>query len=77
MTVTGERRERRPSGALGFLCMERPHGRFRRSVFLDLPLDVRGATAHLGNGVLTVLIPRLKERRGRETEIPIKRETPS
>jgi HSP20 family protein len=77
LTVTGERRERRPAGALGFLCMERPHGRFRRSVFLDLPLDVRGATAHLGNGVLTVLIPRLKERRGRETEIPIKRETPS
>jgi HSP20 family protein len=77
LTVTGERRERRPAGALGFLCMERPHGRFRRSVFLDLPVDVRGATAHLGNGLLTVCIPRLKERRGRETEIPIKRETPS
>jgi HSP20 family protein len=74
LTITGERRERRVSGALGFLCMERPHGRFRRSLFLDLPVDVRGAEAHLGNGLLEVCIPRLKERRGRETEIPIKRE---
>jgi HSP20 family protein len=74
LTITGERRDRRPSGALGFLCMERPHGRFRRSVFLDLPLDVRGAEAHLGNGLLQVCIPRLKERRGRETDIPVKRE---
>jgi HSP20 family protein len=76
LTITGERRERRPGGAVGFLCMERPHGRFRRSLFLDLPLDVRGAEAHLGNGLLEVFIPRLKERRGRETEIPIKQEKP-
>ncbi|HEX6739310.1 MAG TPA: Hsp20/alpha crystallin family protein [Vicinamibacteria bacterium] len=74
LTISGERRERKPAGAQGFLCMERPHGRFRRSVFLDLPLDVRGAEAHLGNGLLEVRIPRLKERRGRETEISIKRE---
>jgi HSP20 family protein len=76
LTITGERRERKVAGTLGFLCMERPHGRFRRSVFLDLPVDVRGAEAHLGNGLLEVLIPRLKERRGRETEIAIKREKP-
>ena len=76
LTITGERRERRVTGALGFLCMERPHGRFRRSVFLDLPVDVRGAEAHLGNGLLQVFIPRLKERRGRETEIAIKLEKP-
>jgi HSP20 family protein len=74
LTISGERRERKPAGAQGFLCMERPHGRFRRSVFLDLPLDVRGAEAELGNGLLEVRIPRLKERRGRETEISIKRE---
>jgi HSP20 family protein len=76
LTISGERRDRRPAGALGFLCMERAHGRFRRSVFLDLPLDVRGAEAYLGNGLLEVRIPRLKERRGRETDIPIRRERP-
>jgi HSP20 family protein len=76
LTITGERRERKPAGALGFLCMERPHGRFRRSVFLDLPLDVRGAEASLENGLLEVRIPRLKERRGRETDIPVRRDRP-
>jgi HSP20 family molecular chaperone IbpA len=57
------------------LCMERPQGRFSRRIPLDLALDVQAAEAILGCGVLTVSIPRLKERRGRETVVTVRRET--
>ena len=34
LVVSGERRERRAPGAAAFLCMERPHGRFTRTILL-------------------------------------------
>ena len=77
LEIGGERREKRPPGALGFLCVERPQGRFVRSLTLDLPVDISQAQARLSGGVLTITIPRLKDRRGREIVIPITREQPS
>jgi HSP20 family protein len=77
LVIGGERRERRPAGAASFLCMERPQGRFTRMVALDVPVDVRSAEARLHGGLLTVTIPRLKDRRGRATVIPVQREDPS
>lgn len=74
LTVNGERRERRPAGAVAFLCMERPHGRFTRTVPLDVPVDARRAQARLQGGLLTVVLPRLDDRRGRETVIPVERQ---
>ncbi len=74
LTISGERRERRPHGVVGFLCMERPHGRFTRTLALDASLDVRQAEARLAGGVLTVVMPRVKDRRGRETVIDVVRE---
>jgi HSP20 family protein len=73
LVVTGERRERKPAaGSTVFLCMERPQGRFVRSIPLDQAVDIPNAHAQLAGGVLTIIIPRLKDRRGRETLIPIK-----
>ncbi|HUG53413.1 MAG TPA: Hsp20/alpha crystallin family protein [Vicinamibacteria bacterium] len=77
LVIGGERRERRPAGAATFLCMERPQGRFTRMVTLDVPVDVRSAEAHLAGGILTVILPRLKDRRGRATVIPVQREDPA
>jgi len=74
LTISGERRDRRPQGVTGFLCMERPHGRFTRTLTLDVSLDVRQAQARLSGGVLTVVLPRVKDRRGRETVIDVVRE---
>jgi HSP20 family protein len=75
LEISGERRERRPPpGIAGFLCMERPHGRFRRTIPLDAAVDVQKADARVAGGVLTITIPRLKDRRGRETVIPVERE---
>jgi HSP20 family protein len=75
LVISGERREARPSGAAGFLCMERPQGRFTRVIDLDLALDLGAAEAKLRDGLLAITIPRLKDRRGRETVIPVEAET--
>lgn len=74
VVVSGERRPRRPGGEASFLCLERPHGRFERSIKLDVPVDVAHARAILSAGLLTVSLPRLRERRGQETVIPVERE---
>ena len=75
LVITGERREKRPAGSgASFLCMERPQGRFTRLVALDVPVDVRSAEARLAGGLLTVSVPRLKDRRGRSTVIVVQRE---
>lgn len=75
LVVSGERRERRPVGGVAaFLCMERPQGRFTRTIPMDMALDVQQAEARLAGGVLTVTIPRLKDRRGRERLIPVRAE---
>jgi len=78
LVLSGERRERRPAaGAASFLCMERPQGRFTRVVVVDVPVDVREAEARLSGGLLTVTIPRLKDRRGRVTVVTVQREEPA
>jgi HSP20 family protein len=75
LTLAGERREKRPAASVaGFLCMERPQGTFTRTVLFDVPVDVRQAEARVSKGLLTVSIPTVKDRRGRETVIPVQRE---
>jgi HSP20 family protein len=74
LVLSGDRRAPRVATGASFHCLERPHGRFERSIPLELPVDVANARATLTGGVLTVTLPRLRERRGRETVIPIERE---
>jgi HSP20 family protein len=72
LVIAGERRERKPPAGDGvFLCMERPQGRFVRTIPLDQAVEIQKAEARLAGGVLTITIPRLKDRRGRETVITI------
>ena len=74
LVLAGERRARRTGPGATFHCLERPHGRFERTIPLDVAVDVARAKASLAGGLLTVILPRLRERRGRETVIPIERE---
>lgn len=74
LVVAGERRTRRTGARVSFQCLERASGRFERVLPLDMPVDIARATATLEGGLLTVTLPRLRERRGRETVIPIERE---
>lgn len=78
LVITGERRERRPpASAASFHCMERPQGRFTRIILIDVAIDIQLAEAQVAGGVLTVTIPRVKDRRGREIIIPVRREETS
>ena len=75
LVISGERAQPRPpQGVAGFVCLERPHGRFSRVIPLDLAVDVREADARLAGGLLTISMPRLADRRGREIQIPVRRE---
>jgi HSP20 family protein len=74
LVVAGSRQTRRPGSGVSFQCLERPDGRFERVLPLDLPVDVAQARATLEGGLLTITLPRLRERRGRETVIPIEKE---
>jgi HSP20 family protein len=75
IVVSGERRpEAQADEVCGFLCMERPHGRFARSIPINQAVDMQQSTARLAKGLLTITIPRLKERRSREIVIPVSRE---
>jgi len=74
LVLSGERRTPRTPNRVSFQCLERASGRFERVFPLDLPVDIAQAKATLGDGLLTVTLPRLRERRGRENVIPIERE---
>jgi HSP20 family protein len=74
LVLSGERRVRRTAPGCSFLCLERPHGRFERVIPVEVPVDVARARATLRGGLLTVALPRLRERRGREAVVPIERE---
>jgi HSP20 family molecular chaperone IbpA len=73
LIITGERRDRKPAGG-AFLCMERPQGRFTRTILLDEAVDIRQAEAAVSGGLLTITIPRVKDRRGHETVIAVRRD---
>jgi HSP20 family protein len=74
LVLSGDRRAPRVGAGASFHCLERPHGRFERTIPLDVPVDVANSKATLAGGVLTVTLPRLRERRGRETVIEVERE---
>jgi HSP20 family protein len=71
LRVAGKKKRGAPRGRVVHLCSERNYGHFSRSVPLRWPVNVREATARMQNGVLTVHLPKLKERRGSEFKIEV------
>ncbi len=78
VSVTGERlrvssrkRKAAPCAGISHLCSERDYGKFTRLVRLHWPVRAAEAAAELKDGVLTVRLPKLKERRGGEIKIQV------
>lgn len=63
--VRGERRFAREHIGGSYYVMERAYGTFERVVPLPAKVDVDKTTAELRQGVLTVRLPKLKNRKGR------------
>jgi HSP20 family protein len=71
LIVAGAKASRACSAHATFHVAERSFGRFARLVRLPVPCDLATARATFANGELTIVIPRVDERRGREFRIPI------
>ncbi len=56
---------------LSYYCLERRYGKFDRQIAIDWVVDAGRAEANLVNGILTIHIPRIENRRGTLFEIPI------
>jgi HSP20 family protein len=53
------------------LCSERSFGKFSRIVPLRWTVSLRDATAEIANGMLTVTLPKIEDRRGVEFKIAV------
>ena len=73
LRIWGEKKRRvGRSKILSHLCSERSYGRFCRIVPLRWTVSVQDATAEVANGMLTVRLPKIEDRRGVEFRIPVK-----
>jgi len=75
LVISGDKAPIRPQSEAKFHCMERAYGQFRRVVHLPQQVNTREARATLNNGVLTILFPKVSNRRGEEVAIRIQEET--
>jgi HSP20 family protein len=71
LRVSGRKRKGAPRGVTRHLCSERSFGQFARTIPLRWPVRRDAATAALRDGVLTISLPKLKERRGGEHRIEV------
>ena len=72
LRICGEKKKRAPRNRIiSHLCSERSYGHFSRDVPLRWTVNANEATAELKNGVLTVRLPKRKDRRGAEFRIQI------
>ena len=69
--VAGEKRSRRVQGESSFHLVERGYGRFARAIRIMRPCDTARASAALVEGELKVSLPKIADRRGRATSIPV------
>jgi HSP20 family protein len=75
LIISGEKTEPKGQQPInGYLCMERSFGKFTRSIYIDQAVDLAKGEAVLGQGVLTITIPKLKDRRGSKIRLRIKEE---
>ena len=73
LIVSGEKKEPKTEQPInGYLCIERSFGKFTRSIYIDQAVDLAKADAQIGQGVLTITIPKLQDRRGSKIRLKIK-----
>jgi HSP20 family protein len=73
LRIWGEKKRRVPRNKiLSHLCSERSYGKFSRIVPMRWTVSVRDATAEVVNGMLTISLPKIEDRRGVEFKITVK-----
>ena|SRR2546425_11451898 len=69
--IRGEKKQAVHNTKVRYLCLERNYGKFDRSIYLNAIVGVGSASARLQNGILTIILPKLSNRRRQEKVIPI------
>ncbi|HST51321.1 MAG TPA: Hsp20/alpha crystallin family protein [Pyrinomonadaceae bacterium] len=72
LKIRGRKRKGAPRGVISHLCSERSFGQFARTIPLRWPVRRDEATAELKDGVLTIRLPKIEDRRGVEQRIEVK-----
>ncbi|MFN2492225.1 MAG: Hsp20/alpha crystallin family protein [Pyrinomonadaceae bacterium] len=77
LRIWGEKKRRAVRNKiLSHLCSERSYGRFSRIVPLRWTISVQDGTAELANGMLTIHLPKIDDRRGVEFKIIVREVSP-
>ena len=71
LLIAGEKAPPAPRGPQTFHLVEREFGRFARGVRLNGAFDVQAARATVRAGELTIVLPKLADRRGRAHRIRV------
>lgn len=71
LLIVGEKAPAPTTGEQTFHLVERAFGRFARAVRLNGAFDIEHAHAAVRDGELTIVLPKVDERRGRGHRIPI------
>ena len=69
--VIGEKLPDFPKGEISFLCLERGFGKFCRAFEVTGPVNLGMISARHKDGILTITVPKMVERRGGERRIPV------
>ncbi len=73
LRIWGEKKRRMPRNRIiSHLCSERSYGKFSRIVPLRWTVSLQNAIAEISNGMLTIKLPKIEDRRGVEFKIAVK-----
>lgn len=76
LRIWGEKRRRvTRQKTISHLCSERSYGKFSRLVPLRWTVSLEDATATVADGMLTIHLPKIEDRRGVEFKIPVTDQT--
>lgn len=72
LSIKGEKKEEREEKDKGYYRMERTYGSFHRLLALTCAVDKDKVAATAKNGVIKIVLPKLKETRVSEKKIEVK-----
>lgn len=73
LEISGVKREKLPEGRKRYLRLEREYGNFRRYVYLPSLVMPEKARASLENGILSIVLKKLKRRKEKEIVVKIQK----
>lgn len=71
LQISGEKKQPVHRSRVRYICLERAYGKFCRTLYLNAAIDINSVRAKLHDGLVTIWLPKLANRRQQERIIPI------